>query len=390
MLANLRHLRMFRQVAETGSVTEAALACHVSQPAVTQAMGKIEEILGADLFQRRPQGLFLTDAGRVLAHRVSRAFLRLDGAMADMAREIRVQASWSQLRALIAVTDMENFTLAARRLGLAQPTVHRAITALEAAAGTRFFQRTAHGLIATRAARGLAQAARLALAELDQARADLAELSGREVGRIVIGSLPLSRSNLLPEALLEFRKQRPSLPVEVIDGRYDEMLTGLRRGDIDMVLGALRMPAPIDDVDQKMLFHDSVVIVAGAGHPLAGRRDLTRTDLLAYPWVMARQGTPIRAQLDDFLAGEAPASVVETSSVILMRELLIGSDHLGALSRMQAQTTAEAQALRILPVALPGSDRPIGLTTRTDWEPTIAQRELRDILIRLGESLRQT
>ena len=121
----------------------------------------------------------------------------------------------------------------------------------------------------TRAALHLAQAARLALAEMDQAEADLAALSGREVGRIIIGALPLSRSGWLPQAILAFRKLRPGLSFQVIDGRYDELLLGVRRGEIDMMLGALRLPSPIEDIQQVRLFGDEVVVVARRDHPLA-------------------------------------------------------------------------------------------------------------------------
>lgn len=368
---------MFLALARSHSVTRAAELCHVSQPAVTQAMGKLAQETGQTLFHRSPQGLFLTDPGQTLARRAARALQILDAAMADMARPVRVQATWAQLSALIAVSELQNFTLAARHLGLAQPTVHRSTTTLEQAAGVLFFQRTAHGLITTRAGEQLAQAARLAMAELAQAESELAALAGREVGRIVIGALPLSRSGWLPSAILEFRKLRPSFPFQVIDGRYDELLLGLRRGEIDMVLGALRLPSPIEDITQERLFDDEVVAVSRKGHPLLSKPVLTVDDLTAHPWVMPRKSTPIRAILDGVLA-DGPPSVIETSSVIMLRELLLGSDHLGGVSRRQAEV--EAAALAILPLPLPGAMRPIGITTRSGWEPTGVQRDFLEIL----------
>lgn len=387
MQPSIRHLRMFQALARTHSVTQTAEACLVSQPAVTQATRKLEADAGLALFSRSSRGIFLTPAGEVFARRVDRALRFLDEAMGDMARPIRHQATRAQLTALIAVSELGNFTLAARKLGLAQPTVHRSTTTLEQAAGVQFFGRTAHGLIATRAAQALAQAARLAFAELDQAASELAALTGREVGRIVIGALPLSRSGFLPAALLRFRERRPSFPFEVIDGRYDELLGGLRRGEIDMMVGALRFPSPIPDIRQERLFGDSVVIVARHGHPALSRPGLAAAVLADYPWVMPRRQTPIRATLDGFLAGHRPRNVIETSSVIMMREILRGSDHLGGLSRMQAETESEAQALAILPVEVPDSMRPIGITTRTGWEPTGAQREFLDILRAMGAGL---
>ena len=58
MQPSIRHLRMFQTLAETHSVTRTAEMCHVSQPAVTQAMGKLERDGGQALFRRSPQGIF--------------------------------------------------------------------------------------------------------------------------------------------------------------------------------------------------------------------------------------------------------------------------------------------------------------------------------------------
>lgn len=384
-LPSIRHLRMFVIIALSNSVTRAAQLCHVSQPAVTQAITKMERATGPALFHRSPQGLFATDAGAVLHYRADRALAMLDAAMADLDQGIRVRATWPQLSALIAVTETESFTLAARRLGVAQPTVHRATTMLEQAAGTAFIQRTAHGLIITRAGAQLAQAGRLALAEMEQARADLGALDGREVGRITIGALPLSRSSWLPRAILAFRRQRPGLPVQIIDGRYDELLLSLRRGEIDFVLGALRLPSPIEDVEQERLFDDEAVIVARRDHPLAATPNPTRAQLLSYPWVMPRRSTPLRAILDGFIGPDGAADLVETSSVIMQREILRLGDHIGGLSRLQAQV--ESATLTILPVRLDGAMRAIGVTTRKGWEPTQAQRDFLVLLRRTAVQL---
>jgi DNA-binding transcriptional LysR family regulator len=217
LTANLRHLRLFLAVAGHGSITRAAGAGLVSQPAVTQAMAKLEREAGAPILLRTPQGLFPTEAGQALARRVARAFALLDPALDAIAPRLRLTATVAQLRALVAMNETANFTLAARRLGIAQPTAHRAVTQVEREAGRALFERTAHGMLATRPAEALAQAARLAFAELDQAEADVAEIAGREVGRLVVGAMPLSRSSILPAAITAFRRIRPTLPILVRD-----------------------------------------------------------------------------------------------------------------------------------------------------------------------------
>lgn len=378
---NLRHLRLLLAVAETGSLTHAAALAHVSQPAVTQAIGKLEREAGGALFNRTRQGVFATARGAALAQRVRRAFDLLDPALADVSPRLKLTATSAQLQALVAVHETENFTLAARRLGLAQPTVHRAVSQLEQESGRSLFERTSFGMVASRPTRALVQAVMLAFRELDQAAADLAELDGGEAGRIVIGALPLSRSVLLPRALARFRQIRPRQPIHVVDGLYDELLGGLRRGDIDVIVGALRQPAPIGDIVQERLFDDDLTILSGKHHRLVGQGNVPRDVLRGCDWVVPRQGTPAREQFDAFFAdGGPPDSVIEAGSILFMREILDNSDHLGCISSAQAQAEISKGLVCKIEVEADWPGRPIGLTHRASWAPTTAQKLLLDLL----------
>lgn len=392
MIRNLRHLRVFLEVLDTTSVTRAAQAYNLSQPAVTQAIGKLEAAAGLPLFRHMPQGLFATDAGLALGARIRRALQRLDAAATAVSPRLTLTATSSQLRALIAVREAENFTLAARRLGISQPSVHRAISDLERETGRPLFERTAHGLIATKACRALADAARLLFADLDQAAMELAELAGREVGQIVVGSMPLARSLVLPRAIAEFRRTRPTLAIRVEEGPYDDLLAGLRRGDIDVLIGALRLPSPISDIRQEPLFDDDLVIVARPGHPLAIRTELTLADVASLPFVVNRPGSPIRTLFDALFASSgtpAPASLIESGSLILMRQLLAQSDHLGCVSRLQVAAEIGHGLLAALDLPLSGTSRPIGLTTRADWVPTPAQKAFLDCITEAARAVGQ-
>ncbi|WP_180899735.1 LysR family transcriptional regulator [Martelella soudanensis] len=393
MSNNLRHLRVFLAVVDTRSVTRAAEACFVSQPAVTQALGKVESMAGLALFSRTRQGLFATDAGEALARRVRRCFGYLDPALSDLAPRLKMTATHAQLQALIAVRETGNFTLAAKRLGLAQPTVHRAVSQIEGEATRPLFERTSFGIVATRAADALAQAARLAFAEIAQAETDLAELMQREAGQIVVGAMPLSRACILPDAIVRFRALGRTIPVQVVEGHYEDLLSGLRRGEIDFLIGALRDPVPIADVVQEPLFSDSVVLVAGPGHPLARAPSLTPAMMADYPFVVAPEGTPIRSHFNSIFerAGSpAPSRLVETSSVILMRELLERSDHLGCVSNCQAEAEIAHGLMVALPFDLSSTERPIGLTLRSGFLPTAAQalflRLMREATAAFGSS----
>lgn len=383
MSFNLRHLRVFLAVVDSGSVSKAADQQFLSQPAVTQALNKMERGLGQSLFDRTTRGLFVNPAGELLSRRVRRTFEFLDPVLTELSPRLKLTVTAAQLQCFIAVHETENFTLAARRLSLAQPTVHRAVSHMELEAGRALFERTSYGLVATRAAQNLAQSARLAFAELEQARADLAELKSIEVGRLVVGAMPLSRSYILPKAIVRFRDQGRKLPIEVVESAYDDLLAGLRRGEIDFLIGALRDPLPIDDIEQRLLFHDTVVLVAGPGHPLSKAGEIKVDDLRNYPWIVAHTGTPIRSQFDAIFHTQGlsvPEGIVESRSLVLMRELLNVSSYLGCISKLQAEAEIRHGLMVPLEHDLSHTTRAIGLTFRRGWIPTAAQAEFLNVL----------
>jgi DNA-binding transcriptional LysR family regulator len=284
----------------------------------------------------------------------------------------------AQLSALLAVVEQGTFGAAARVGGKARATIHRAARELERALGTVLYEPTSHGLRSTREAERLARRVRLASSELLQARAELAALLGGEAGSTTIGAMPLARSVLVPTAVLDFAGRRPGHRLCILDGPYEGMLGSLRRGQADVLVGALR-PGVSDDVRQEPLFEDPLAIVVRAGHPLArATTPPSRAALARFPWIAPRQGSPLRMHYDQlFAAGRGPAGeAIECNSMEAARALLLASDRVMLSSAQQVYYERAAGQLLALPH--PGGDvrRRIGMTTRRGWLPTEAQGEL--------------
>lgn len=77
--ARFRHLQTFAAVAEFGSVSRAASAIGLAQPAVTQLIADLERLLECQLFQRHARGMRMTATGRELLPYVLRALASLEG-----------------------------------------------------------------------------------------------------------------------------------------------------------------------------------------------------------------------------------------------------------------------------------------------------------------------
>lgn len=382
-IPNLRHLRAIAAVARHGGISAAVDDLHVTQPAVTQAIQTVERRLGVALFARSQSGMAPTAFGRLLAARVERAEQEFRRAEADLralargggrpAANLERRVTLRQLAALSAVADTHSFTYAAKRLNVSQPAVHRAVREFERVAGVALFARTGASLAPSEAGEALIRRAKLALNELRQALDDIAAEAGSVTGRIVVGTLPLSRTLLVPRAVIAVRRLHPALRVALVDGPYDTLLAGLRCGDIDVIAGALRLPPPVDDVVEEPLFDDPYAVVARAGHPLICGGPVTVRALAEADWVVARQGTPLRSQFEELFSGAGltpPCTVVESSSLAAARGLLAESDMLALISRHQIHYEESAGLLGRVPIELPGMSRRIGLAMRAEHCPT--------------------
>jgi LysR family transcriptional regulator of gallate degradation len=384
---NVRHLMLFDQVVRRGSVSAAARAAHLSQPAVTQAVAQIEAALGARLLHRSYSGLELTGAGRAAAQRVERALGMLrealgavrtrsdDAAYEDVMRGI----TSTQLRALIAVVEEGAFARAARRAGCARAAVHRAARQLERSLGTELFEVTSFGVRPTREAEKLALRTRLAFAEIAQAQAEVAAAQGTGSGSTVIGAMPLARSVLVARAVLEFAAARPEHGISILDGPYESMLGALRRGSADVLVGALRDPIPYEDIVQEHLFDDPLAIVAGAQHPLAARGAPTLAALSRFPWIAPRRDSPLRRHFDALVGRlniKRTVAPIECNSLVAARSMLLASDRLMLSSEHQIHHELATGQLVALPHPFGTVIRSIGLTVRRDWRPTQVQAQL--------------
>jgi DNA-binding transcriptional LysR family regulator len=369
---NLRHLRAVAETVRSGSVSAAAQRVALTQPALTQAIAGVERQLGVPLFERHGGGMRPTDAATVLTPRIEAALRHIGSP--------RVTAA--QFRALLAVADAGSYAGASAATGLAQPSLHRAIGDLSAALRRVLVVRSGRGITLTEPGRRTTRAFRLARAELVAGLSEVSALQGRETGRVAIGAMPLSRARILPRAVADFTRLHPEATVAIAEGSHAELVEPLRDGVLDLLIGALR-DAPDPDLAQHPLFEDRPVVIARAGHPLAGTAPSVEA-LASYPWIVAGPGTPLAqqwARLFDEAGVPRPAAPIECGSVITIRQILRESDFLTLLSPDQVAVEIDDRLLTVVGEAPPSLKRIIGITTRRDWQPTPLQRAFQDLIV---------
>ena len=106
MSLTLRQVRYFVATAEIGQISQAAIHLNISQSAVTTAIKELEAMLGVLLFQRSPQGMNLTEAGRHFLNRAYVILRSVDDALNSPLPDVRASG---QLRLAASYTVIGYF-----------------------------------------------------------------------------------------------------------------------------------------------------------------------------------------------------------------------------------------------------------------------------------------
>lgn len=80
---NLTQLHYFCMVVTQQSITSAAKALYISQPALTKTIKNLESELGSPLFEKKGRGIELTEAGKIFYDRVNKGLIQLDKGVED-------------------------------------------------------------------------------------------------------------------------------------------------------------------------------------------------------------------------------------------------------------------------------------------------------------------
>ena len=203
-----------------------------------------------------------------------------------------------------------------------------------------------------------------------------------------MGAMPLSRARWLPETIARFVAEHPGVDIAIHEGSHAELAAPLRDGDIDLMLGALREEAEVDDLSQEAVFEDRPAIVMRAGHPLLTASDPAAA-MLDYPWIVSGRGTPLRRHWEEMiraLGRDPPHVAIECGSVMMLRQLLLAGEGLTLLSRDQVAVELDSAVVAAMPPPV-AVVRTIGITTRSGWRPTLAQARFVELLRETGRSL---
>ncbi len=194
-----------------------------------------------------------------------------------------------QIRYFLAVSETRNFTRAAERVHVTQPTLSAGIAKLELDLGARLFERGRRATLTAAGGRFLDRA-RVIVAECNLARAELGHgVTERRLGLGTLRALPVAR---LAALLADFRKSHADVSVELSDAAPEKLLAWLEQGRIELALTTLEDGRSAGFENQGFaslaLYREKLVLMTAADHGLARKPALALTDLHRQPFLLRR------------------------------------------------------------------------------------------------------
>ncbi|MFE9402704.1 hydrogen peroxide-inducible genes activator [Streptomyces sp. NPDC006530] len=224
------------------------------------------------------------------------------------------QPSLAQLRAFAAVAEHLHFRDAAAAIGMSQPALSGAVSALEEALGVQLLERTTRKVLLSPAGERLAVRAKAVLdavgALLEEAEAVRAPFTGV----LRLGVIPTVAPYLLPAVLRLVHERYPELDLQVHEEQTSSLIEGLTAGRLDLLL--LAVPLGVPGVTELPLFDEDFVLVTPQDHWLGGRSEIPREALRELHLLLLDEGHCLRDQALDICreAGRTEGAPVTTTA----------------------------------------------------------------------------
>ena len=201
--------------------------------------------------------------------------------------------------------------------------------------------------------------------------------------RIAIGLLPAVSLSILPNFIARVENEMVSTSINAREGSSDVLISLLRTGELDVMIGNLAAKPLGIEFRTKHLYKDPIVVVVKKGHPLVTKQDLTWTDLSEFPMVLPPEFATTRIVIEEFLLCHQvnlSKRYVESLSTLTNIGVLLATESIGFLSFQLADYFKKANLVEILPLTMKNIYIDIGLVWYTERTLTPSQLNIISML----------
>lgn len=287
-----------------------------------------------------------------------------------------------ELAAFVAVAESGSFSVAAQGLHLTQSAISRRVANLERRLEARLFDRVGRTVALTEPGRTLLPRARQLLADLEDTRTLIRNLTGTVSGALALATSHHVGLHRLPPVLRAFSREHSEvrLDLQFLDSETAHEL--LLQGRLELAVVTLA-PGGIDPLTSHPVWDDPLAFAVGPDHPLAGTDPVTLETLANLPAVLPGTGT-YTGRIVERTFGQAGLELRTTLTTNYLETIrMMASVGLGWTVLPESMLDERLVPLRIRPEQ--GLRRTLGWVSHPDRTPSNAARAFIEVLERHGD-----
>ncbi|HEY1384280.1 MAG TPA: pca operon transcription factor PcaQ [Dongiaceae bacterium] len=281
---------------------------------------------------------------------------------------------YRHLQCFLEIARQRSVVKAAAALSVTQPAVSKTIRELEELLGVALFERRGRGVALTRFGDVFLRYAGVSVTALRQGIDSITQARARGGMSIKVGALPTVSTTVMPLAVSLFKQEDTGTVVRVVTGENSVLLSQLRTGDLDLVVGRLADPELMTGLSFEHLYSERVSFVVRPDHPLLREKPFVLAKIARYTVLMPTEGSIIRPLVDRFFITHGIPSMpdqIETVSMAFGRRYTRMTDAVWIISHGVVTDDLADGVLTELPVETEATTGPVGLTTRADTPPDL-------------------
>lgn len=259
-----------------------------------------------------------------------------------------------QLQYVVQLANEKNFSRAAEKLHIAQPSLSQQIAKLEKELGIQLFQRNTSSVDLTYAGSIFAKRAQKILDMVAQLQNEMDDISQMRKGRLMIGSLPITGAHIWPKVLPIFRQRYPDIEIVLVEETTAVLEQLTANGQTDVSL--LTLPLQDKTLDYIPLIEETIYLAVPQNHPLACRTEGVSLSAFAdQPFIMLKKGQGFRDTSVQICAdaGFSPQIVFESSNIETVQSLVAAGMGVGFVPQMVARAAWSEHAPVYLTITEP-------------------------------------
>lgn len=183
----------------------------------------------------------------------------------------------TQLQYVLAVAEYQNFTLAAEKSFVTQPTLSMQVQKLEDELDILIFDRSKKPISVTEVGKKIVAQAKNIVNEAERIKDIVDQEKGFVGGEFTLGIIPTVMPTLLPMFLKAFINKYPKVNLIIKEQNTDTLIRNIQDGHIDAAIAAT--PLEIEFIKERPLYYEPFVGYVPKNHRLSGLKHLVPGDL---------------------------------------------------------------------------------------------------------------